>query len=330
MVSRKQKNTYHHLAAIHKMTNEVPVVPISYTLGQVYNYLLKNGNKFETVSYIYVVDKTKRLRGIVSAKEIYRLPRSTGVASLCEEKLFTVLPTDPQEKAADLALHNTIKTIPIVDGKGVFLGAITSDTILSILNKELREDIMHLGGIHKPHTDFDNILEIPLLKAVKHRLPWLVIGLIGGILAADIVGKFEHVLAQNIILATFIPLVVYMADAVGTQLEAFSIRDFAVFRQINILKYFFKQFLIVSILAIILSVILMIANFILHHDLWIAVVLGLSVIGAVMSSLLTGLLVPFLFRNLKLDPANTSGPIGTIIQDILSVAIYFAIASWLL
>lgn len=181
------------------------------------------------------------------------------------------------------------------------------------------------------HTkNLDDVLKIPVGTSVKHRLPWLIIGLIGGVLAAQIVENFEGVLSENLFLATFIPLIVYMSDAVGTQMESFAIRDFAIKSHIHFIKYFVRQFLVISIIGVILSLCLLGIIIATHHEFKVGLVLSISLFAAVLSSLFTGLLIPYVFSKIKFDPANASGPIATIIQDLLSVSVYFFIANSLL
>jgi magnesium transporter len=175
--------------------------------------------------------------------------------------------------------------------------------------------------------DIDDILKISIRKSVFHRLPWLIIGLIGGILTARIVDAFEVTLEKNIFLAAFIPLIVYMSDAVGTQMEAFAIRDFAIQSHLDFIRYFVRQMVVVTLIGFILSIGLFgICIFLLDQGRAVGLVLGISLFAAVMSSLLTGLFIPYIFRRIRLDPANASGPIATIIQDLISVMIYLSIA----
>lgn len=157
----------------------------------------------------------------------------------------------------------------------------------------------------------------------------MIIGLAGGILASKIVENFEAVLSENLILAAFIPLIVYISDAVGTQMEAFVIRDMAL-HHLKFIKYFFRQLLVVSIIASILALSLFTYFVVSGGEKQIALVLGVSLFAAIMSSLFSGLIIPYLFRWIKLDPANASGPIATIIQDLMSIFIYFLIANRLL
>lgn len=329
MRGKKFENSKHYCGKIagENLTARAPIVASGFTVAQTENYIRKSIKNFDTINYIYIVDGGGKLRGAISIKDLYRSPAKKKVGDLIKkQKIISISAGASCEEAANLALAHNIKAVPVLE-KGKFIGVISNDKVLSILRHEFHEDILRLAGVHKEHLLYDNVLEIPFLVAIKHRLPWLFIGLMGGIFAAGIVGFFEETLSRNLILAAFIPLVVYMADAVGTQLEAFVIRDFAIYRKLNFFRYFFKQFLIVSAISAILGLVLAIASAILYGNFKISWILAVAIIGASMSSLLTGLVAPFLFRRMKFDPANASGPIATIIQDILSVLIYFLIAN---
>lgn len=313
------------------MTGKVPVVSPSSTLLDVQAYLSKKIDQLETIDYIYVADKQKKLIGVFSIKELYTYPAETKVGAISSrDHLASVTPQTKLEEVSYIALKHGIKAVPVLDDNGIFLGTVSNDTIFANLRHEHHRELLRLAGIHEAHLAFDDTVEIPVSLAIKHRAPWLFVGLGGGLLAAEIIGYFEHTLKQNIILAAFIPLVVYIADAVGTQLESLMIRDFALYRKLNFTKYFIKQFLTVFIIAILLGLAITLASLLLHDNVNISIVLGAAIISAVLSSLVTGLFIPYMFRSLKFDPANASGPIATIIQDVLSISIYFLIASILL
>ena len=183
----------------------------------------------------------------------------------------------------------------------------------------------------KKFEQIDNPMRLRVLTSVRHRLPWLILGLGGGLLAAQIITGFEQTLSRNLLLASFIPLVVYISDAVGTQMESFVIRDIAIHKGgIHFFKYFSKQFVIVTIIAFILAAGLYGVTFAIHTNPNLSLAITLSMFFAIESSIFTGIILPVLFRRLRLDPANASGPIATIVQDILSVTIYFLVASKLL
>lgn len=319
-----------HKSVMNVITTRVPVITPDTTIGEIKKLITKNNSEYKSIDYLYIVDKRGCLVGTCSIKELFRQNINVAVGSIATKELITAHPVATQEKAALLALRHNLKAIPVVDSEGVFLGIIPNNVILSILEREAREDALHLAGIRRAHAGFDDILKLPLLKALEHRLPWLFLGLLGGILAANIIGRFERTLSENIILAAFIPLIVYMADSVRIQIEAFVIRDFAVASTVSHGRYFLKQFQIVAAISIILGAILALWGMIQYQSVHIGLVLSISLMLASLVSLITGLLIPIIFSKLKSDPANASGPIGTIIQDMLSVTIYFTVASLLL
>lgn len=311
------------------MTNKVPIVLENVTVNDVEQLLYKEAKNFESINYIYVVDRNNKLKGAISIKELFRSPKTFPVKELLPQKIISVRTHTDQERVALLALKHSLKTVPVVDKESVLVGAIPFDSILKILDKEAVEDILRLGGIYYKGS-YDDLLHLPVVQSIRHRLPWLLIGLGGGLLAASVVNSFEETLSQNLILAAFIPLIVYMADAVGTQMEAFIIRDLAVNPNFSFVKYFLKQVFAVGLIGLIISISLGIVSFLLYGNSLISVVLGIALFFAILSSVFSGLIIPYLFGKLKLDPANASGPVATIIQDVLSVLVYFLIASWLL
>lgn len=312
------------------MTVHVPTASPESTMADIERLLLKKAKEFESINYVYLVDGEQRLVGVLSIKEVFQQQKLTRAEQVMVTQLVTVRPHADQERVVHLALAHDLKAVPVVDKNGVFLGAVLSRALLHTLYREASEDLLRLAGIKHSESMFDNVLKLPITKSLEHRAPWLLLGLLGGVLAAGIIGQFEATLQKNLILAAFIPLMVYMADAVGTQMEAFIIRDLAVNPALNFSQYLLRQFIIVCLLGLATSGILLAISMLLYKDIRVAMVLALSLFIAITSSVVTGLVIPYLFGRLKQDPANASGPIATIVQDILTVTIFFLIASWLL
>ncbi len=313
------------------MTREVPTAPASATIGEVHAMLRRKGKSIRGMQYVYVLDDSRKLTGILSMHELFRYAPGTVIGSICRRKdILHVHPGTHQERAAYIALKHGIKAVPVIDRDHVFLGAIAGDALLRILYKETHEDLLRRAGVHHGHPMFDNVLTLPLHISILHRLPWLILGLIGGVVAAQVVGAFERTLESNILLAAFIPLIVYMSSAVGTQTEAFIIRDLAMDRRIPFHAYFIRQAAVVASLGALCAAFLFGLSAILYGDTAVSTVLAVSLFAAVSSSLVTGLLIPLLFSRFRADPANASGPVATIVQDILSLVIYFVIAGAIL
>jgi magnesium transporter len=309
---------------------EFPQVFEYQTIAEVEQIVIKNINLYKTFNYVYVTDDWDKLVGIASIKDIFRHSKDVHISEISIKKPIVVAPEVTEAKVAYLALKNALKEVPVVDAEGKLVGIIPNDVILSVAFRESRDDLMRFAGYKNVLSLPDNILEISVFTALKHRLPWLILGLVGGILAAKIIDGFEMTLQKNLILASFIPLIVYMSDAVGTQMEAFIIRDLALNADLNFKKYLFKQLSVLFFIGILSSVVVFGATNFIYGDIAVSYTLAIALFVAILSSVVTGLLIPYIFSRIKTDPANASGPIATIIQDIFSVLIYFTVAYYLI
>ncbi len=159
---------------------------------------------------------------------------------------------------------------------------------------------------------------------------WLGLGLAASLMIAHVITSFEEVLHENLILASFIPLIVYMSDAVGTQMEAMIIRELNRKAKFHFHRFFHRQLLVVFPVAVIIAGVSTDVLYLWHKDAALGFVIGLSLFFGIMSSLVTGALMPYFFWRLHEDPAEASGPVATVLQDFLSVVIFFYIAQLLL
>lgn len=327
---KKPKNKYPSESAGRRMIENIPIFHPEDKISDVRKKLFEKAKEFETLNYVYVVDKERRLLGVFSIKEVFQRPEETKVENLMVRELIKAHPYTDQERIAILALKHNLKAIPVVNKENHFLGVVASDVILDILHAEYLEDILRLGGIAKYDTFSAKILQAPVGILTKLRLPWLILGLFGGLLAAQIVNLFEGNLKTHFILAAFIPLIVYMADAVGTQTETLFIRSLAVDLKLNIRNYFFKEIKVSVLIALVLGALLTLISFTWLGLPHIGIILGISLFLTIVVAFLIGLLIPYLLNKFKKDPALGSGPFGTIIRDVLSLIIYFSVASLML
>jgi len=325
------KNNYPKDSVGRLMISKVPIVDVNNTVSEVKQYLFFNIKKLDSINYIYILNKEGYLKGVLSIKELFSQPEDQKISKIMIVSLIKSHPHTDQELVAQLALKHNIKSVPVVGINNKFKGVVLSDDILNIAYQEAYEDIMRLGGVHyKNNVKVDDIIKMPLLLSLKRRLPWLVIGLGGGVMVAYLIGLFEKVLAENIILVAFIPLIVYMASATGTQISFFMVRDLAIKEKINFLIYTWRQFKVVFFISIIVSVLIFFVVFFSYNQFILAFAITIAMFLATLSSIITGLFIPYLASRLRLDPASVSGPIGTIIQDSVTVLIYLIVASILL
>lgn len=283
-----------------------------------------------SVNYVYVVDDKKKLVGVASIRDVLLAKTDVTLESLMEKELVVDERNASKTKVVNSALRHNLKAIPLVSNTGQLVGIVNSDQILRYAYDIQHTKTMKLAGI-LPHTNTTHTSEeISVWKAFIHRIGWIVIGLFGGIYGAKLVGSFEQVLEANIILAAFIPLIVYISDAVGTQTQTLYIRDIALNPKIKILPYMLKQTLITTMIAVICGLMTWGVVHVVWQDTYRGAIIGIATATSVMTSTFIAILIPYLLVLGKQDPADGGGPFATIIQDLSSIFVYFTIATLLI
>lgn len=320
------KPKYPPESAAKRMVSNVPTALPEERILDIRKRLFEKAGDFETLNYIYIINQKDELVGVLSLKDVFQKAEKTKIGDLMSRDIVRVRPSTDQERVAIFALKHNLKAIPVVNKENVFLGVVPSDAILEILNTENIEDMLRFAGISNKGA----FLKSPVSFSAKIRLPWLVFGLFGGLLAAQIIKFFEGGLKAHFILAAFIPLIVYMADAVGVQAQTLFIRNLALDSRLEIKKYFLKELKISLILALILGILLGLITFLWFGFLNIGIILGVSLFLTVICAGIIAVLIPWILQSLKKDPAIGSGPFATIVRDVLSLVLYFLTALLLL
>ena len=284
---------------------------------------------WESVNYIYIVDRFRRLHGVASIKELLNASGSSNLRSIATTDVVSVHSNTSVERAAILAIHHGIKAVPVVGRNGRFVGVIGTDEILETLQHAGIDDAIRYSGIHLEHRRLLDVLHGRVEMLVKRRLPWLVVGLGGGMLAALFVGQFEAHLRRVVELSFFTPAIVYMGAAVGSQAQALFLRAITI-SEVRIAKFLLKEFFVDVLIGMILGVLSYgVASLVLAHDVvpWI---FGVALFITVSLSGLVSIGMTVLLSLRKNDPALGSGPFATIIQDLVSLVVYFTVASLML
>lgn len=325
------KKQWPHDTAGAAMTTKVPVVLLSSTIGESYELITSHITDYNTINYLYIVDNEMRLRGVISIKDLFRLPKNTPIAKILKKTLVKIAPQASASLAAHKTIKHNIKAIPVTSRDGVLLGVVPSDVIHRILKKEMDQMLAHFAGISHEHEDtFDNILETPVLLTYKKRIPWLLLGLLGGIFLASIIGFFETTLRENIILAGFIPVITYISNAVAIQVQILFIRDMVLMEQLPYRRYIAKQLWISLLIALTSGSLLLLTSVFGWASNAILFTIAVAMVASIMMAASLSLAVPYALKRLGVDPAIASGPFATILQDISGIIIYFLIASALL
>jgi magnesium transporter len=308
--------------AAQHATRDVPVVDPGQRIRDLRDVLV--GRRYDSASHI-VVCQAGLFRGVVTIEDALSAPAEATAESLMDSGAPTVAPGIDQEVAAWRAVRHQESALSIVDSDGRFIGIIPPHRLIAVLLSEHEEDLSRLGGFLKNTSVARTTSEEPAQRRFRHRIPWLLLGLGGALIAADLVGRFETQLQINILLTFFIPGIVYLADAVGTQTETIVVRGLSLGVPMGrmISRELLAGFAIGAALAVIAGPLVWWR----WGDPQVGLSVGLSVLAACSTATLAAMALPWLFDSFGLDPAFGSGPLATVVQDLLSIWIYLFITT---
>jgi len=284
---------------------------------------------FGSVNAIYVVDNRKRLLGVVPMAELLGAGMQHRLGEIMVDPLTSVRPDDDQEIVAAAAVEYGISDVPVTDRGRRLLGIVPAQALLRIQRGEHIEDINRLAGILRNKRQARVAMEGSRLHNAMRRLPWLLIGLGGGALATWVMAAFETELERRITVAFFVPAIVYLAGAVGTQSVTIAVRGLSLSRA-SIRTLTAGELVTGLIIGVTLAAVAFPLIVLFMGDTQLALAVCLSLIVASMLSTTIGIFLPWVIWKLGADPALGSGPVATILQDILSLLAYFGIVAWLL
>ncbi|WP_217914177.1 magnesium transporter [Miltoncostaea marina] len=282
------------------------------------------GRRFESVDALAVLDGA-RLAGLVRMVDLVAAPDDEPVRERMDADPPRIAPGADQEVAAWRAVRRHEGTMAVVDDDDRFVGLIPPYRLLGVLLREHDEDLARLGGYAAGSRSAREASEERVPRRVWHRLPWLLLGLAGALLAAVIVGRFEDELERNVLLTLFIPGIVYMADAVGTQTEALVIRGLSV--GVGIRRIARRELLTGVIVGAVIAAAFVAIGLPAWGDAEVIAAVALALLAACTTATVVAMALPSLFSAVGVDPAFGSGPLATVIQDLLSILIYFSIAT---
>lgn len=282
-----------------------------------------DGRQYESASHLIVCDRN-RFVGIVTIEDVLGARPDVTVASLMDRDAPVVSPGVDQEVAAWRAVRHGESALAVVDENGEFVGVIPPDRLVAVLLAEHEEDLSRLGGFLTSTSAARLTSEEPVGRRFWHRIPWLVIGLFGALFAADVIGRFEELLRFNVILAFFMPGIVYLADAVGTQTETMIVRGLSL--GVPMRRMMAREVIAGLVIGAALGSIAGPLVWWRWGNTDLALSVGVAVFAAASTSTVVAMLLPWFLSSVKLDPAFGSGPLATVIQDLLSIWIYLLVA----
>ncbi len=310
------------------MAKEFVAVEERYTITQAIAEIRTRAEEVESVYYVFVVDHEGHLVGVLSLKRLLLSPSNTKIAEIMNKDVISVNTSKDQEEVAYIARKYDLVSIPVVDDEKYLVGRITFDDVMDVIEEEAAEDISKMAGVS------DEILtgETSSIKISRIRLPWLLIGLLGGILAALLISFYGEGNAINkhdiIILGFFTPVIMSMGGNIGIQSSTIVVRGLATGEIGFAYKHLFKEIKIAFLNGLICSIIFFaIAYF--WKDLIYGYLLGASLFLVMVIAATVGTLVPLILKRFNVDPAIATGPFITISNDLIGLAIYFTMATFM-
>jgi len=313
--------------AVEHMIELVPTGSPQTTVGAVLGELA--AASFGSVNAVYVLDNRRRLLGLVPIAELLGAGMQHKLGEIMVDPLTSVRPDDDQELVVAAAVKYGIADVPVTDRAHRLLGVVPARALLRIQRGEHIEDFNRLAGILRSNRQALAAMEGSRFYQALRRLPWLILGLCGGALATWVMASFEAELERRIAVAFFVPAIVYLAGAVGTQSVTIAVRGLSV-SQASLRTLTTGEMQTGMIIGVVLAALAYPVTAWFLGDTQLAMAVCLSIIVASALSTTIGVLLPWTIWKLGRDPALGSGPVATILQDILSLLAYFGIVAWLL
>ena len=307
------------------MTPEYVAIKPQNTVGQTFEHIRKFGRDSETLNVIYIVDNDWKLVDDIRIKELLLASPQQKIEELMDRRFIALNAMDDQESAIKTFRDYDRVALPVINAEGTLIGIVSVDDMMDVVEEESTEDFHKFGS-------FQSAIANPLTERIgalyKNRIVWLVALVFMNVFSGAILSSFEHVIQTVVSLVFFLPLLIDSGGNAGSQSATLMIRSLAIgdvkvgdwYRLIG------KEILVALLLGVTMAIaVAAVASFRAPE---IILVVAITMVLTVLNGSLIGLLLPFAFTKLKLDPATASAPLITSIADISGVVIYFSIASW--
>ena len=280
----------------------------------------KQAEDLDEIYYIYVVSDENVLLGILSLKALLLASASTRVKDIYEAEVRSVQTDTDSEEVAQIMEKYDLIVLPVTDSIGRLMGRITIDDVVDVIRDEAERDYQLASGITADVETTDSPARLS-----RARLPWLIIGLMGGIVVAAVIGRFEEDIKINPEMAFFIPLIAAMAGNVGIQSSAIIVQGIASnsLGLESTYRKLVKELVVALLNGIILAGILFLYNYFISKNLALTFTVSSSLFVVIIFAAVFGTMIPLLLHRLKIDPALATGPFITTMNDIMGLFIYF-------
>lgn len=276
----------------------------------------------ESIYVVYVVDMFERLVGLLTLKNLLLANPTDLVETVCNKNIIAVSTSADIDEVTNLTKKYDLVVLPVVDVLGRLVGRITVDDVVDVIKEEADEDYQLMSGITSDVAPTDSVFELS-----KARLPWLLIGLLGGIASSRFLGIYENQIMIHPEMAFFIPLIAAMGGNVGVQSSAIVVQGLAndTLGTKNIGQKILKELRVALFNGLILSILILGYNLLVQNGYELALTVALALLSVVIFAAVFGTFIPMLLNKFNIDPAIATGPFITTSNDLLGIVIYFSI-----
>lgn len=307
------------------MAKELIKANVNWNVVQCIEEIRRQAENVEKIFAVYVVNDNDELIGRVSLKEIVLAKSTTKIADIYNAEIISVYTYQKEEEIADLMQKYDLEAAPVINVQGKLVGRITVDDIIDVITEQADQERKLMAGIAEDVEEDDSVWVLS-----RARLPWLVIGLLGGLIGARFIGFFEEDLMKVASLAFFIPLIIATGGNVGIQSSALVVQSLASISlfQSSGWQKFVKTLLVAILSGIVLAGLVYVFVY-FSYDATMAFIVGVALFAVVMLASLLGTIIPLTLHKLGFNPALASGPFITTTIDLIGLAVYFAVAHFL-
>jgi len=307
------------------MAKELIKVNKNLTVLSCVREMRRQAEDIEEVHTIYVVDDHNKLLGTLSLKKLLTHSTKTRIEDIYNPNVSSVKAGTDAEEVARIMRKYDLVVIPVIDDLGRLLGRITVDDVMDVMQEEADRDYQLASGISESVEFSDTVLVL-----TRARLPWLIVGMIGGVVSAQVIGIFD--LEKNLELAYFIPLIAAMGGNVGVQSSAIIVQSLAnnSLQMDSVAKRLGKEFSVGLINGLVLSILIFLAGLALGLSVMLSLTVCFALFVVIIFAALFGTFVPLALHKYKIDPALATGPFITTTNDVVGMLIYFTIGTLLL
>ena len=308
------------------MAKELIKVNINWDINTCIKEMRKQASEVEEMYYVYVIDDDGMLKGTVSLKRLMLARSNAKIKNIYKADIISVNTATPSEEVAMVMEKYDLVAIPVVDAIGRLMGRITIDDVVDVIREEAGKDYQMASGITEDVEPSDDVFML-----IRARVPWLFIGMIGGIMGAQIIGSYEDQLKIHPQLAVFLPLIAAMGGNVGVQSSSIVVQGLAN-KSLDLDstgRKLIKELSVAFLTASIFSILILLYNLISQTSMAMTITVSVALFSVMIFASVFGSFVPIILNRFKIDPAIATGPFITTSNDILGIFLYMAIGHWI-